>query len=87
MFGTVTMRFNGDRVDTDNSQGRIFTGGTGGVFTLDRFTTVDLSVRWQPTETDGFRLEIANAFDITYYEKADYSMPGRTAYLRYVRSL
>ena len=87
LFGTVTMRFNGDRVDTDNSQGRIFTGGTGGVFTLDRFTAVDLSLRWQPTAKDGFRLEIANAFDITYYEKADYWMPGRTAYLRYVRSL
>lgn len=87
LFGTVTMRFNGDRVDTDNSQGRIFTGGAGGIFTLDRFTTLDLSLRWQPTAKDGFRLEIANAFDITYYEKADYWMPGRTAYLRYVRSL
>jgi len=87
LFGTVTMRFNGDRVDTDNSQGRIFTGGAGGVFTLDRFTALDLSLHWQPTAKDGFLLEIANAFDITYYEKADYWMPGRTAYLRYVRSL
>ena len=87
LFGTVTVRFNGDRIDTDYSQGRIFTGGAGGNFTLDRFTTVDLSARWQPTPKDGFRLEIANAFDITYYEKADYWMPGRTVYLRYVRTL
>lgn len=86
LFGTVTVRYNGDRVDTDNSQGKIFTGGAGGLFALDRFTTVDLSARWQPTRHDGFRLEIANAFDIDYYEKADYPMPGRTIYARYVRS-
>lgn len=87
LFGTVTVRFNGDRYDTDNSQGKIFTNGAGGVFALQRFTTVDLSARWQPTPRDGFRLEAANAFDITYYEKADYWMPGRTIYLRYVRAL
>jgi len=87
LSGTVTMRYNGDRVDTDNSQGRVFTDGRGGLFTLDRFTTVDLSTRWQPTPRDGFRLEIANAFDIDYYEKADYPMPGRTVYVRYVRGL
>lgn len=86
LFGTVTVRHNGDRIDTDNSQGKIFTGGAGGLFTLDRFTTVDLSARWQPTRHDGFRLEVANAFDIDYYEKADYPMPGRTIYARYVRS-
>jgi vitamin B12 transporter len=87
LFGTVAVRYNGDRIDTDNSQGKIFTGGAGGLFTLDRFTSVDLSARWQPTRQDGFRLEIANAFDIDYYEKADYPMPGRTIYARYVRSL
>ena len=87
LFGTVMVRYNGDRFDTDNSQGRIFTGGAGGLFTLKRFTTIDLSARWQPTDHDGFRLEIANAFDINYYEKADYPMPGRTIYVRYVRSL
>ncbi|MBB5986676.1 vitamin B12 transporter [Sphingobium sp. B1D3A] len=87
LFGTATVRFNGDRVDADNSQGRIFTNGAGGEFTLARFTTVDFSLRWQPTPMDGFRLEIANAFDVHYYEKADYWMPGRTAYVRYVRKL
>lgn len=86
LFGTVTVRYNGDRVDTDNSQGKIFTSGAGGLFTLERFTTLDLSARWQPTQRDGFRVEIANAFDIDYYEKADYPMPGRTIYARYVRS-
>lgn len=87
LSGTVTVRYNGDRLDTDNSQGRIFTGGVGGLFTYDRFTTVDFSARWRATAKDSFRLEIANAFDIDYYEKADYPMPGRTIYARYVRSL
>lgn len=87
LSGTVTVRYNGDRVDADNSQGRIFTGGVGGVFTYDRFTTVDLSLRFRPTAKDTFRLEVANAFDINYYEKGDYPMPGRTIYARYVRKL
>ena len=85
--GTVTVRYNGDRLDTDNSQGRIFTNGVGGLFTYDRFTTVDFSGRWRMTPKDTLRLEVANAFDINYYEKADYAMPGRTLYARYVRSL
>lgn len=87
LSGTVTVRYNGDRVDTDNSQGRIFSGGVGGLFTYDRFTTVDFSGRWRVTPKDMLRLEVANAFDIDYYEKADYPMPGRTIYARYVRSL
>lgn len=87
LSGTVTVRYNGDRLDTDNSQGRIFTNGVGGLFTYDRFTTVDFSGRWRVTPKDTLRLEIANAFDISYYEKADYPMPGRTIYARYVRSL
>lgn len=85
--GTVTVRYNGDRLDTDNSQGKIFTNGVGGLFTYDRFTTVDFSGRWRVTPKDTLRLEVANAFDINYYEKADYAMPGRTLYARYVRSL
>lgn len=84
--GTVTVRYNGDRLDTDNSQGKIFTNGVGGLFTYDRFTTVDFSGRWRMTPKDTLRLEVANAFDINYYEKADYAMPGRTFYARYVRS-
>lgn len=85
--GTVTLRYNGDRFDTDNSQGRIFTGGVGGLFTYDRFTTVDFSGRWRVTPRDTIRVELANAFDVNYYEKADYAMPGRTFYARYVRTL
>ena len=87
LSATATIRFNGNRRDVDYSQGRIFTDGAGGEFTLARFTTTDFSLRWQPTRKDGFRLEVANAFDVHYYEKADYWMPGRTAYIRYIRTL
>lgn len=87
LSATATVRFNGDRVDSDNSQGRIFTNGLGGRFTLPHFTTADFSTRWQATPKNGFRLEVANAFDVKYYEKADYWMPGRTVYFRYVRTL
>jgi vitamin B12 transporter len=84
---TGTVRAVGDRLDTDNSQGRIFTGGRGGVFTYDRFTTVDFSGRWRVTPADTLRLEIANVFDVAYYEKGDYPMAGRTIFARYVHRL
>lgn len=84
---TGTIRTVGDRFDTDNSQGRLFTGGRGGLFTYDPFTTVDFSGRWRVTPRDTIRLEAANAFDVAYYEKGDYPMPGRTVYARYVRRL
>jgi vitamin B12 transporter len=86
LSATALIRFNGDRLDTDNSQGRVFTNGEGGLFVYDRFTTVDLSARYRVTPNDTLRLEVSNLFDIEYYEKADYPMPGRTAYVRYVRS-
>lgn len=84
---TGTIRTVGDRFDTDNSQGRLFTGGRGGLFTYDPFTTVDFSGRWRVTPRDTIRLEAPNAFDVAYYEKGDYPMPGRTVYARYVRRL
>jgi outer membrane receptor protein involved in Fe transport len=84
---TGTIRTVGDRFDTDNSQGRLFTGGRGGLFTYDPFTTVDFSGRWRVTPRDTIRLEAANAFDVAYYEKGDYPMPGRTVFARYVRRL
>ncbi len=86
LSGTLLVRYNGDRYDADNSQGRIFTGGLGGVFTYDHVTTVDFSGRFRPTPRDTLRLEVANLFDVDYYEKADYPMPGRTVYLRYAWS-
>jgi vitamin B12 transporter len=84
---TGSVRTVGDRWDSDNSQGRLFTGGRGGTFIYDRFTTVDFSGRWRMTLKDTLRLEVSNAFDTAYYEKADYPMPGRTIYARYVRRL
>lgn len=86
LSGTVLLRHNGDRFDTDNSQGRIFTGGQGGLFVYDKVSTVDFSGRFRATSKDTLRLEMANVFDADYYEKADYPMPGRTIYFRYVRS-
>lgn len=86
LAGTVTVRYNGARQDTDNSQGRLFTDGAGGLFIYERFITVDLSAQWRATAKDTFRVELANLLDRDYYEKADYPMPGRALYLRYARS-
>lgn len=83
---TLTARYNGERWDTDNSSGRIFTAGRGGLFEYPTFTVVDASLRWDVTPRDTFRVEVANLFDEDYYEKADYPMPGRAAYVRYQRS-
>lgn len=86
LSGTVTARYNGSRFDNDNSQGRIFTGGVGGLFAYDDFVIVDLSGRLRVSERDLFRLEIANLLDKDYFEKADYPMQGRAAYVRYSRT-
>lgn len=86
LSSTLTVRYNGQRYDTDYSQGRVFTNGAGGLFIYDRFTTVDLSAQWRVTSRDTLRAEVANLLDRDYYEKADYPMPGRAFYLRYSRS-
>ena len=87
LSATMTVRHNGTRYDTDNSQGRRYTGGRGGVFANASFTVVDLSASWKMTPRDTLRVDIANLFDRDYYEKADYIMPGRAFYLRYTRAL
>lgn len=87
LSATMTVRHNGTRYDSDNSQGRIYTGGRGGVFANASFTVIDLSARWKLTARDTLRVDIANLFDRDYYEKADYIMPGRAFYLRYTRAL
>lgn len=83
---TLTARYNGERWDSDNSQGYLYTGGKGGTFLYDTFTVVDLSGRWAVTPRDALRLEVSNLLDKTYYEKGDYPMPGRAVYARYARS-
>lgn len=83
---TLTARYNGERWDSDNSSGRIFTGGRGGLFEYPTFTVVDASLRWDVTASDALRFEVSNLLDEDYFEKADYPMPGRAAYLRYQRS-
>jgi len=86
LSATATVRYNGGRYDTDNSQGKIFTSGRGGVFEYDDATVVDLSARWKVTQHDQLRAEISNLFGVNYYEKADYAMPGRSFSVRYSRS-
>lgn len=83
---TLTARYNGERWDSDNSSGRIFTDGRGGLFEYPTFTVVDASLRWDVTPKDTLRFEVSNLFDEDYFEKADYPMPGRAAYVRYQRS-
>jgi outer membrane receptor protein involved in Fe transport len=87
LSGTLTARHVDTRYDTDNSQGSIFTGGRGGLFENKPFTVVDLSARWKITPKDTLRFDVSNLFDRDYYEKADYTMPGRAYYLRYTRAL
>lgn len=86
-WATLTARHVDVRYDNDNSQGRIYTGGRGGVFENKPFTVVDFSARWKITRKDTLRFDVSNLFDRDYYEKADYSMPGRAFYLRYTRAL
>lgn len=86
LSATATVRYNGGRYDTDNSQGKIFTGGLGGVFEYDDATVVDLSARWKVTPRDQIRAAVSNLFGVNYYEKADYPMPGRAFSIRYSRS-
>lgn len=86
LSATLTARYNGQRWDSDNSQGYLYTGGKGGTFLYDTFTVVDLSGRWAVTPRDAVRLEVSNLLDKTYYEKGDYPMPGRAVYARYARS-
>ncbi|TFL15063.1 TonB-dependent receptor [Pusillimonas caeni] len=86
-WATLTARHVDVRYDNDNSQGRIYTGGRGGVFENEPFTVVDFSARWKITRHDTLRFDVSNLFDRDYYEKADYTMPGRAFYLRYTRAL
>lgn len=86
-WATLTARHVDVRYDNDNSQGRIYTDGKGGLFANQPFTTVDFSARWKVTPKDTLRFDVANLFNRDYYEKADYIMPGRAFYLRYTRAL
>ncbi|NYT68885.1 hemoglobin/transferrin/lactoferrin receptor protein/vitamin B12 transporter [Pusillimonas noertemannii] len=86
-WATLTARHVDARYDNDNSQGRIYTGGQGGLFKNEPFTVVDFSARWKLTRKDTLRFDVSNLFDRDYYEKADYTMPGRAFYLRYTRTL
>ncbi len=83
---TVTVRYNGDRLDTDNSQGKIFTNGMGGLFTYDRFTTVDFSGRWRITPKDTPASKSRTRSTSTITRRRTTPCPG-TIYARYVRSL
>lgn len=40
-------------------------------------TVVDFSARWKMTRNDTLRFDVSNPFERGYYEKADYTMPGR----------
>jgi len=87
LSATLTARHVDARYDTDNSQGKIYTGGAGGLFENEPFTVVDFSTRWKITRNDTLRLDVSNLFNRNYYEKADYIMPGRAFYLSYTRTL
>ena len=86
-WATLTARHVDVRYDNDNSQGRIYTNGRGGLFENEPFTVVDFSARWKITRNDTLSFDVSNLFDRDYYEKADYTMPGRAFYLRYTRAL
>jgi outer membrane receptor protein involved in Fe transport len=86
LSATFSMRHTGVRYDNDNSQDRRFTGGEGGVFPNKTFTVADLSARWKMTSKDALRFDVSNLFNKDYYEKADYTMPGRAYYVRYTRA-
>lgn len=82
-FSRVSARYVRGMNDQDNSVGRIFTGGLGGVFQYPSFVTWDLSGGYRFTPHHEVSLQIDNAADAFYYEKNDYPMPGRAVYARY----
>lgn len=82
-FARVGARYVAGMNDTDNSTGLIFTGGKGGIFEFPSFTVWDLNLGWRPAPHHELSLQVDNATDRYYYEKADYPMPERALYARY----
>jgi vitamin B12 transporter len=76
-------RYNGVRFDTDNSVGRIYSGGKGGLYPYPRFFVADAFVRWRFLPQHAVSLEANNLTDRTYYEKGDYPLPGRNFIAKY----
>lgn len=82
-FARVGARYVDGMNDTDNSTGLIFTGGKGGIFEFPSFVVWDVNLGWRPAPRHEVSLQVDNATDRYYYEKADYPMPERAFYARY----
>ena len=82
-FSRMGVRYVRGMYDQDNSVGRIFTGGLGGVFEYPSFIVWDVSGGYRFTPQHEVSLQVDNVFDRYYYEKNDYPMPGRALYARY----
>lgn len=82
-FARVAARYVRGMHDQDNSVGRIFTGGKGGIFEYPSFVVWDISGGYRFTPKHELSLQIDNVFDRYYYEKNDYPMPGRAFFASY----
>jgi outer membrane cobalamin receptor len=64
--------------DGDFSRDRIFTNGSGGVFTYPDMTVMDLDARYYLSESQTIGFQVENLENKYYFEKNDYPMQGRT---------